>query len=241
VRSRAASGVLAVLLAFAATLAVFMYLSGVKRKAVAGADMVSVVIANKDVPAESSLDEELAGGAFALAKVARDSLVRSAATDLSQLEGRKSASAILQGEQVSLARLDGSKELPGGRLGIPAGMQAVDIPLEAPRALSGELRGGDHVTVYGTFQDFGADNRLDGTVTLVADARVLEVSGDAGSSGVGLDTSTTTELSVTMALHPAEAEKVVFAKENGSVWLSLLPPGQKGSRLRPVTQNEVIR
>ncbi|MFN2489229.1 MAG: Flp pilus assembly protein CpaB [Actinomycetota bacterium] len=240
-KSRAASGVLAVVLACAATLAVFMYLSGVKRKAAAGADMVSVVVARNDVPAESSLDEELAGGSFALTEVAEDSLVKSAATDLSQLEGHRTASAILEGEQVSLARLDGSKELPGGRLGIPAGMQAVDIPLEAPRALSGELRSGDHVTVYATFQDFGADNRLDGTVTLVPDASVLRVSGEAGSSAVGLGAGTTTELSVTMALRPAEAQKVVFAKENGSVWLSLLPPDQKGSRLRPATQNEVIR
>jgi len=32
---------------------------------------------------------------------------------------------------------------------------------------------------------------------------------------------------VTLAVRPADVERVVFAAENGSLYLSLLPPGQR--------------
>jgi hypothetical protein len=46
---------------------------------------------------------------------------------------------------------------------------------------------------------------------------------------------------VTLALRPHDALKVVFAEENGFVWLGLLPPGQTGSALPPLTTAQVVK
>src|SRR5947207_1480641 len=40
---------------------------------------------------------------------------------------------------------------------------------------------------------------------------------------------------VTMALRPKDAQKLVYAQEEGSVWLALLPPHQHGARVPAVT------
>jgi hypothetical protein len=39
---------------------------------------------------------------------------------------------------------------------------------------------------------------------------------------------------VTLELLPTDAEKVVFAQQNGTVWLALLVPGEEGVSAPPV-------
>jgi pilus assembly protein CpaB len=224
----------ALALAATATLAVFLYLRGLQEDALTGGDMVSVLVTDRDIIAGTDLDPLISDGAFTESSLPKDAVVDGAATDISELEGRRTSAPILAGEQVPLSRLEGSTGLPGGTLGIPKGYEAVTLPLENPRVAGGALQKGDHVTVYGTFADFGADNRLDATVSLVPDSRVLEVT-------LAAEGSTSTETMVTLALKPRDAQKTVFAQEQGSVWMALLPPDQKGKHQSAVTQNEVIR
>jgi pilus assembly protein CpaB len=229
-KSRALFLGVALLLASSATLAVFLYVNGVKKQAgVSGSGAVTVIVSDRDIPAGTDLDTLMAEGAFTAMSVPEDAQVRGAVGDLSELEGRITSSPVLEGEQITSARLQGGDQaLPGGTLGIPRGYEAVTLPLEMPRLVGGAVQPGDHVTIYGTF-----NRPEDITVTLVPDVEVLRVTGFLRSPDAS---DSVDETSVTLALKAQDSAKVVLAQEKGSIWFALQPPEQEGSKSKPVVQ-----
>jgi pilus assembly protein CpaB len=240
---------LAVALAIGATMAVFLYVQGVRQQAQTSPadDMQSVLVAKEDIPAGSNLDALIAKGEFSTVAIPRAALVQGVVTDLTQIKGRTTSAAILQGEQITTARLQGTTERTGGLLGIRDGYEALSISLEPPEAGGGFIRAGDHVTIYATLENVSilkgtlgsflkgkspADNQKqnigDYTVTVVPDVRVLRVVG--GSTG---SNDRSSEIQLSLELTPADSQRVIFAREKGSVWLTLLPPGQEGTGSLP--------
>lgn len=224
-RSRGLVIAVAFLLAMSATFVVYLYMRGVEQRSTGGA-MVTVVVSSEDIPAGTQLDELVAEDEFDMLRVPEDAVVRGAVTSIDDLEGRETSAPILAGEQISTTRLQGSEQLPGGNLGIPQGHQALTLPLDSPRLAGGAIQPGDRVTLYGTFTTVASDrgNSPAATVTLVPDVEVLEVT----TTEVSGETSQTTEM-VTLALKARDAQRAVFAQEQGSVWMTLLPPNEQGS------------
>jgi pilus assembly protein CpaB len=177
---------------------------------------------------------------------------------MAQLEGHKTGAAILAGEQIPMARIESSNQLPGGVLGIPSGYQAASFDLEPQRIVGGTVKAGDHVTVYATFQDVRvtggghvphglsgtADDSFSATSLIASDVRVLKVDG-AGSGSVGVSTTSSTQsgsgIEITVAVTPTAAEKMVFSQDLGKLYLSLLPPKQDGKKLPPISFWQVLR
>src|SRR2546421_3419238 len=129
-RSRGMVGLVAFLLATIATFSIFLYVHGVKRKAETGGAQVTVVVSKRDIPAATNLDTLIAGGAFTSEAIPRTDEVQGAVTSLEQLKGRRTSVPILAGEQIPVARLQGSTQLPGGTFGIPTGFEAMTLQLE---------------------------------------------------------------------------------------------------------------
>ncbi len=260
-RSRGLVVVLALLLATLATAAVFLYTNSVREEARTGGDLVSVIVSKVDIPANTELNPLIANDEFVLKEIPADSVVDGAVTEISQLRGRKASTFIVAGEQIPRSRVEGGN-VTGGVLGIPAGHQALTVALEAPRAVSGAITGGDRVTIYATFEDLkivklnkdftplpttgaGGGEGFDTTVVLVPEAEVLRVmipqitSGGFGQSqSTGPDTSA--DMAVTIALLPEEAQEFVFALEEGKVYLSLLPPDGAGVALDPLMAAQIL-
>ncbi len=250
----------AVALALAATLAVYLYASGVNRRqsAMAAGGDTTVVVAQRDIPVGSQLDDLISSGALTTVQVARAEVVSGAATKMAQLEGHKTRAAILAGEQIPMARIDGSNELPGGVLGIPHGYQAVSFDLEPQRIVGGTVKAGDYVAVYATFQDVRvtggghvprglsgtADDSFSATSLIASDVRVLKVDGGASGS-IGVSTTSSTQsgsgIEVILAVTPTAAEKMVFSQDLGKMYLSLLPPQQDGKIVPPISFWQVLR
>jgi|SoiMethySBSTD1v2_1073268.scaffolds.fasta_scaffold1150393_1 pilus assembly protein CpaB len=247
-RTRGVALVLALLLAVAATAAVFLYLSSVKKERRAPvADSVQVIVSKQDIPTGTKLDSLISAGAFTTLEIPKEAIVAGAVTDLAQLRGRTTKTFLLQGEQITTARLEGSTQATGGVLGIPEGNQAVTIRLDPERVPGEVLQPGDHVSVYATYSGVQiiAGTKLGGllagkasaadaattteagdfTVDLVPDVLVLRVS---NQDQTGASTQPNDSVLVTLALLPADAQNVVFSQEKGAIWLALLPPGQKG-------------
>lgn len=258
-RSRGMVVMFALALAVCATVAMSLYVRGVKKASAGGQETTSVIVSTKNVPAQSNLDELLAQGAFITKEVPEDAVVDGAVTDLAQLEGKKTASPLLEGEQVSTGRLQGSAAAPGGALAIPEGHSALDVAVPAPALIAGDLEAGDHVTVYASFDDAGkAKIKAAGTqssttatvaggegvtVVLVPEAEVLKVFGQSlsdSSQGGGTKPSTV-EMAVTLALEPEDAQKVVFAQSQGTLYLTLLPPSEAGKKQNPMSFLQVIK
>jgi Flp pilus assembly protein CpaB len=225
-RSRGLAIAVAFMLAATATTAVFLYVKGVQEEAETDGTKVEIVVSSEDIPAGTELDPLLSEGAFETMTVPEENIVPGAVTSLSELTGKRTSGAVLAGEQITTARLQGSgAELPGGVLGIAPGHQALTVPLELPRTVGPFLKRGDHIALYGTFSN------PEITVTLVPDVEVLRVS--------GLETALTSDSStaigmVTLSLEPQDGTKVVFAQETGKIWFALLPPNEEGRQTRPV-------
>jgi pilus assembly protein CpaB len=257
-KARGMALVMAVLLAAGATAAVFLYVRSVKNDASTQAtDLVTVVVPKQDIPSGTRLDDVIAAGQFTTQQVPPDAVVQGAATDLTQLQHRTTSTFILAGEQITAARLRGSTTATGGVLGIPPEHEALTIQLEPQRVPGQVVQPGDHVSVYATFDDVeliqgsallafvrgnaeGSSEKQevgDFTVKLVPDAQVLGVSGQAG-----IDQGLANEgIMVTLALTPEDAQLLVFAREKGTVWLGLLPPGEKGQPQLPVSYLSGLR
>src|SRR2546421_670165 len=103
------------------------------------------------------------------------------------------------------------------------------------RVAGGAVQQGDHVSVYGSLQPLNGKQDTT-TVELVPDALVLKVDApQAGGSTLASHSGGSNETLVTLALTADQAEKLMFSQEFGHVWLTLLPPGQPGTQVPPVT------
>ena len=281
-RSRGLVVVLALILATLATAGVFLYSKGVKENAVEGGDLRDVVVSTVDIPANSDLNQFLRDDQFKVIQVPEDTLIEDPVTQVSQLQNQRNSVYIFANEQIPVARIRGG-QVPGGLLSIPEGYQAITVAMDAPRAISGALTGGDDVTVYATFDDItltaftpkslkkaikaaskpqsqnasstSTDTQtggndlptFDATVTLVPTVEVLRVIHPTSNGGsIGDETqgdsnnSATTTLQVILAMKPEDAQRFVFAMEEGKTYLSLLPPDQDGVDLDPLTVAQIL-
>jgi Flp pilus assembly protein CpaB len=241
-RARGVAVILAFVLAAAATLGVFLYVRGVKNQNNNTAQqLTTVVVSKQDIPAGTDLNPLISGGDFTTLQVPNDAIVQGAVTDLTQLQNRTTAAEILQNEQISTSRLQGS-QTGGGALGIAPGFEAVTIQLEAQRVLNGVIQTGDHVVIYATGnpgKPASAASCKGGTkatkeffpgasLTLVPDAKILRVLNPSSTGNTGGSTF------VTFQLTPHDSAAVVAAQNQGLLWLSLLPPNQHGVQQPPV-------
>jgi pilus assembly protein CpaB len=236
-KSRAPALAIAVILALVATGGVFLYVQSVRHTASTGGGMVSVIVSKQDIPAGTRLDGLVSGGVFTTVSVPRGNLVQGVVTDVNQLQGQTTAFPILANEQISTARFKGETEALGGRLGIPDGAVATTVSLDAQRIVGGTIQQGDHVTLYGTYEEpgKGSTGQSQETRTIVPDVRVLGVATSTSSS------SGSPETLVTLALHPYDSELVVYTQEQGHLWMSLLPPNQQGVTAPPVKSWNLVR
>jgi pilus assembly protein CpaB len=228
---RAATAIVVFLVAGAAAGGVLLFMRGVQGRADANRLMVNVIVASQDVPAGQELDPLIEDGIFITKAVDSQSLVPGVITDLYQLRGQRTAYPIIAEEQIVAARLAGPLQAGGGILGIPDGLQAASITLEPQRVVAGALRQGDHVEVFGTFTATGGAGAQT-TRVVIEDARVLAVSTpvQAGSAAAPMGAGT-----VTLAVTPEQASLLIFAQEQGHVWLTLLPPNQAGVDVPPAS------
>ena len=254
-RGRGLVVVLALILATLATAGVFLYTRGVEQEAQAGGTMVSVVVSKVDIPARTDLDQLIKDDQFSAIQVPQDAVVGGAVTSLDQLSGKSNAVPILAGEQIPTARISGT--VPGGALAIPEGMEAITVSLDASRAVAGAIQTGDHVSIYSTFKGVSVDATgvsVSGrasqseatTVVLVPTAEVLAVFRPISATAFNGDEAAQSEqlpssVAITLALSPVDTQDFVFAMENGTTWLGLLPPDADGQPLRPISYAEVLR
>jgi pilus assembly protein CpaB len=248
----------AAVLAILAAGAVFLFLSGVQHNAQSGGGTVKVIAAKQDIAAGTNLDTVISSGGLTFNSVPKDAAVRGAVTDLAQIKGQVTSQPLVAGQQLTTAFLVGSATQPqGGQYQIPEGYEAITLSLEGPQAGGGLVEKGDHVTIYVSFKDLSVNVINSGSfksilagqgsvqqtnvrigdflATVVPDVQVLKV------LQAPLSASTQqSQVQLTLALRPDDAQKVIFSQEEGTVWFALLPPNQQGVPSKPVTYFDII-
>jgi Flp pilus assembly protein CpaB len=212
-----------VLFAAAAAAGVFLFMRNVREDAKAPVATMDVVVSTQDIPAATELDTLIEDGVFVAKPVQIDDVVLGAITDVYQLRGQRTAYPIVAGEQIVAGRLAGELQAAGGKLGIPSGFQAASITLDGQRVVAGDLQAGDHVEIFGTFKGNGEGG--DTTRVVISDAQVLAVYGGTEPGDGGR--------TITLAVTPPDASLLIWAQEQGRVWLTLMPPNELGIELPP--------
>jgi pilus assembly protein CpaB len=239
-RSKILILIVAIALGLLAAFVALRYINGARAEVEAEDRPVDVLVAQQDLPAGMTA-EELAGEKYVvLVSVPRRYVADGAISSTAAITGKVLTAPLSRGEQVTNSRFS----LPaaaGLSFAVPEDYVAIAMPNTAPRGVAGLLRPGDSVAVYATFEPEGG---LEEAVTklVLRKARVLAV-GSSTTPGAqessDEEQQTTARLggspasnqedevpnTVTLALSPSDAEKLVFANEQGKVWLALIGSG----------------
>jgi pilus assembly protein CpaB len=190
----------------------------------------------QDVPRGTPAEDLLANSYVELREIPRRYVADGAVSAESAIAGQVLATSLGTGEQVTGSRFRYPREV-GLSYGIPEGHVAVSIAADDVKCVGGMLKPGDYVLIVATFDpgpgDEGAETRI-----LLSKVKVLAIgsltdvesepaapTGSAGNTITGdtADTRRAAVLTVTLALAPQDIERLVFAEEQGTTRLGLLP------------------
>lgn len=215
----------AVVLSLLATMAAMLYINKARVQIEQEGELADVLVASKPIQAGMPLTAISSQKLVSLKKVPRRYLVEGAIDSLDKVKGQVLAVSLSRGEQLTTGKFKSSAQV-SLNLRIPNGLVAMSIPVDEVVGVGDQLSPGDRVSVLGTL---GAKSGSSGTTKLfLQNIEVLAVS-TAGSGVSGKKTGLTqtsgiTKKTVTLALLPADAEKLVLVEEEGHVRLVLLPP-----------------
>jgi pilus assembly protein CpaB len=233
-QSRVLAIIIAVVLALVATTALVFYVNGADRRAISDQSPVVVWVASKPIKTGTSGLSARNAGLIKRVEVPGKNAVDGRVRALAQIEDRFAAFDIVPGEQLLLERWVGAADVSGRRLlPIPPDHQAISIELDLARQVAGFVTPGDTVSLFLSMKSArqGADP-VDHTGYLLQNIQVLAVGATAlanataqgGGGRVNQGRGTQTLTAVTLAIETGrDAERVVFAAEHGSIYLSLLP------------------
>jgi len=225
---------LAIALALGGTLALVAYVGAAEDRALAGTKTVDVFVVAKAV--EAGTPAEDVKGSVSTERVPAKVRAEGAVSALADLEGMVVAVDLVPGEQLVTARFvkpDDLEAISGAQ--VPDGLHQLTVALDPERAIGGQLRNGSTVGVFASFQgDSGEDPNGAGSGALssthlilhkvkVTSVQVEQAPADTADGEDAPKMAPTGKLLVTLAVDAPSAERVVFAAEHGSLWLSVEP------------------
>jgi Flp pilus assembly protein CpaB len=207
-----------VVVALLGAVMVFAYAKSVTGR-IGGEATVSAFVATRDIPAGTTW--ESAKASMTQRSVPTTLKPASAVTSSTQMTGRTSVRGISKGEVVTTAQFGGVSSAPGAGLEIPPGHNAVTMSISPPQGVVHYVQKGDLVNIFVTLKqgDGALTKLLLSNVQVLANQPASTASSSEGVVGGG------GEVILTLALTPDQAEKVIFSKENGSLYFGLVRPG----------------
>lgn len=222
------------------TVALVKYVSSAEDRALAGEELVEVLVVDTAVPAGTPANE--LQQFVRLESVPVKVRAAGALAGISDAEGMVVSVELVEGEQLTQSRLVTAEEYSevqsrvgraGGSVTVPEGMLEITVPLDPVRTVGGTVRPGEHVGLIASFTGLGSEDPAAATgqtsgfllhkvlVTNVQGAPVAAPTREATAEDRTPVPAGT--LLVTLAVKAAEAERVVFASSYGDIWLTIQP------------------
>lgn len=223
----------ATLIAALGTSLVFLYVRGVDARAAERYQAVEVLQAVDVINPGETLAEAQAAGKLELGAVGRGQVLPGATTSIADMSDLVALTTVYPGEQIISAKFGsaGDQEV----LSIPDGKLAISVNLTDPARVAGFVNPGAEVAIFVSGQPEVTDLRTGETQTLPKFTRLLlprvQVVGVGTTTVVPTTTTdetgaqTTEQLPrtlLTLAVEQEEAEKIIFASENGQLAFGLL-------------------
>lgn len=167
-----------------------------------GGEQVETCVATRDIAAGEQLDSSALETRLWVASLLPDDAI----CDGKEVIGQTATTSIYKGEVIVAKRF----HKKASDLDIPAGYQAVSVPVKTVQAVGGNIQPGTQVDVYAT-----------GDITtsvLMTNTLVLDTSLGDSSSGNGW---------ITLAVEPKRVQEIVAAANRTSLYFTI--PGDKAS------------
>ncbi len=217
--------VFALLLACLATFAQCRYVASREAQLLYDSEQLPTLVAIQDIPEDFKLDETM----VEIQMVPRKWRQPKALTAVEDILGQISSNPIITGEQISYTKLVKPDDA-GLAFFVPKKLRAVALAVDQFNAVGMHIKPYNYVDIIGTF-DFGQGEKADTrTVTLFQNVWVLSVGNDIGqpTTAVLADESpgrVNEEKkggnTITLALRPDEAQKLILAQRLGDLSLTL--------------------
>lgn len=240
-RHRSLAMVGAIVLALIGTFTIVSYVQGADDRALAGESVVKVLVVQEQIPPGTPAVD--LGDRVALEPVAEKVKADGAITNVKQLGSQVASATLVPGEQIVEARFVAASayRASGTAVTVPDGLLQTTVALDPQRAVGGVLSPGAKVAVVASFTDPDQSSIILHKV-LVTNVQLAEDQDDGSTNTDNADSSNqakpgeapTGQLLVTLALDAAAVERVVFAAEHGTLWLSLDPASasEEGTRIQ---------
>ncbi|MFL6190948.1 MAG: Flp pilus assembly protein CpaB [Actinomycetes bacterium] len=233
-QSRVLAILVAVVLALVATAALVVYVNGADRRAVSGQEPRMVWVAAQLIKAGTSGQTARNTGQIKQIPVPNKNVVAGAVLSMPQIENRYAAVDIVAGEQLLLKRWVGAEDVAGRRLlQIEPGHQALAIEMDMVRQVAGFVTPGDKVSLVLSMKRPAPGGDLERSQFLLQNVQVLAVGATALANsaaqggGSRVNQGRGEVAAVTLSIPDERVEQVVYAAENGSIYMTLLPPDAK--------------
>lgn len=226
--------IFALLCATVASFLVYRVVKIASRPIIVEPPKVEIVFAKTTIPARTIITAEQ----LEIKSVPREAVTPDLATEIDAVLGMITKSELIQGEPVNVNRLFRKGDKLSLSAIIPKGMRAITIPVDEVIGVAGFVKPGEKVDLIGTMQPKGKGESS--SWTLLQDVEVLAVSQDMGISNPAASTAKV-GTSVTLAVTPLQAEKVILSKEKGTIHLALRPVLKEEEQVIPaVSESDLI-
>jgi pilus assembly protein CpaB len=228
--------ILALICATVASIIVYRIIKEGSKPKILEPPKTSVVFAKTSIPARAVVTTEQ----LEVRLIPSEAAGRDSARKLQDVAGFTTKSEIMQGEQVNLNRLFRKGENIGLSFIIPKGMRAITIPVNEVLGVAGFIKPGEKVDLIEILHP--KENGASIAWTLLQDIEVLAVSQDMGYPNQDKSASNpqTAEAkigtSVTLAVTPIQAQKIVLVAEKGIIHLALRPALKESQLDIPMTR-----
>lgn len=204
---RSIAAIAAVVLTIAGLLAVVSYVNGANDRAYQGTQLRQVYQV-KTAVSQGTKAEDL-GADVEQVKLPVAAIATGAVTSLSDIAGLQANTNLEPGEQLLLSRFaEAGQSVSGGKTTVPDGMQEVTVALTSPRIVGQQLKVGDTVGVFASF---------DGATNIIENGVLITAISDSAGQATGDQVATR---QITFAVETLNAEKIVNATEFGHIYLS---------------------
>jgi len=212
---------LAIFFGLAAAWGVRSYLLDIKEKYRAEGDFVKVVVAAKYIPRGTKITSK----EISIKEIPKQYAHPSSATDVAEVIGKISTYEIFPGEQVIKERFCEKGETKYGLAYLVAeGERAVTVSVNKVSGIAGLVQPGDRVDVFTTIN---YDNEIQSNL-LIQNVKVLAVDRSLEENVQSVNTSNSSyPETITLAVTPGQAQKIILASEAGSIRLALRSPTDK--------------
>jgi len=228
---------IALIMAVLSTFLVYVYIRNATTKPEARR-YVYVYVASDTLPPKHKISEK----DIKQVKVTPEYVNSNAIQNKADIIGKSLKDRIIEGEQILRDRLVEENNLLMA-FNIPEGKRAVSIDVTEQTEVANHIRPGDFVDVIATFQKEEMDDKekkyiiLGVTSTVIQNAQILALGQE---QVVGEEKMKELPKTVTLAVTPQEAEKLVFSSEFGTIRLALRPAGDDKITNSPgVIRNDV--